>query len=82
MKNPLELLKRMDGRISFVHIKDGSAAGRGFPLGMGEAPVKAVWEAVSALKIPMVIESETCNPDGLTEAEICIKYLKGLENNG
>lgn len=82
MKNPLELLKRMDGRISFVHIKDGTAAGHGFPLGMGEAPVKAVWEAVSALKIPMVIESETCNPDGLTEAEICIKYLKGLENNG
>ena len=81
MKNPLELLKRMEGRISFVHIKDGTADGHGFPLGMGEAPVKEVWKAVWDLNIPMVVESETCKPDGLTEAEICIKYLKELENN-
>ena len=29
--------------------------------------------------LPMVVESETCKPDGMTEAKICIEYLKSLE---
>lgn len=36
-------------------------------------------EKMAQLGIPMVVESETCNPSGIAEAEICIKYLKGLE---
>lgn len=28
----------------------------------------------------MIVESETCNPDGVTEARICIDYLHSLEN--
>jgi hypothetical protein len=31
------------------------------------------------LGIPMVVESETLTPDGLTETNICIKYLRTLE---
>lgn len=27
----------------------------------------------------MIVESETCVPDGLTEAKICIDYLRKIE---
>lgn len=79
MKNPLELLKRMGGRVAAVHLKDGTADGHGFPLGKGEAPVEDVRKAVSKLNVPMIVESETCVPDGLTEAKICIDYLRKIE---
>ena len=80
MKNPLGLLHRLKDRVHFVHIKDGLADGNGKPLGMGVAPVKEIVEKAKSLGIPMVVESETCNPSGLKEAEICIDYLKSLEN--
>lgn len=79
MKNPIELLKRLGDRVKMIHLKDGMAEPAGYPLGMGEAPVKEVWKAASELKLPMVVESETCTPSGLEEAEICINYLKGLK---
>lgn len=79
MKNPILFLERAKDRLIFVHMKDGSAEGHGTPLGMGEAPVAAVYEWVKAHNIPMVVESETCKPDGITEAKICIDYLRSLE---
>ena len=80
MKNPLGLLDRLADRVHFVHIKDGLSDGNGEPLGMGKAPVKDIVAKAKAMGIPMVDESETCNPSGLKEAEICKNYLKTLEN--
>ena len=77
--DPVAVLKRFAERIPVIHIKDGYADRKGMPLGQGTAPVKAVYEAALALHIPMVVESETLMPDGLTETGICIKYLRSLE---
>jgi len=77
--NPISYLERVKDRLIYVHMKDGSPEGNGTPLGMGAAPVAEVYEWVKAHNIPMVVESETCTPDGITEAKICIEYLKSLE---
>ncbi len=77
--NPVAVLERLKDRVKVIHIKDGSADGKGTPLGMGEAPVAAVYAKALELGLPMVVESETCTPDGITEAKICIEYLKSLE---
>lgn len=79
MKNPITLLERIKDRLVCIHIKDGSAEGKGTPLGMGEAPVSDVYAYCAERSIPMIVESETCKPDGITEAEICINYLHSLE---
>ncbi len=80
MKNPIGLLERLGDRVIFVHIKDGDVDKNGKPLGLGEAPVADVVAYAKSKGIPMVVESETCNPSGLEEAEICINYLKGLDD--
>ena len=46
---------------------------------LSTAPVAAVYAKAVELNVPMVVESETLQPDGLTEAKICIDYLKSLE---
>ena len=78
-KDPVALMEQYKDRLDFIHIKDGSADGHGTPLGMGTAPVAAVYRKAIELGIPMVVESETCTPDGITEARICFEYLKKLE---
>ncbi|MBQ8382954.1 MAG: sugar phosphate isomerase/epimerase [Clostridia bacterium] len=78
-KDPVAILEALADRIPVIHIKDGLSDRSGKPLGMGTAPVKEVWETAKRLGIPMVVESETLTPDGLTEAKICIDYLKSLE---
>ena len=80
MKNPVAFLERAKDRLIFVHMKDGSPDGHGTPLGMGDAPVAEVYRWVKEHGIPMVVESETCKPDGITEAKICIECLRSLEN--
>ncbi|MDR1000174.1 MAG: sugar phosphate isomerase/epimerase [Clostridiales bacterium] len=52
---------------------------KGVPLGMGTAPVKAVYAKAIELGIPMCVESETLTPDGLSEAKVCIDFLKEQE---
>lgn len=79
MQHPVELMERLKDRLKVIHIKDGLADGSGKPLGMGTAPVADVYAKAIELGLPMVVESETCNPDGMTEAKICIEYLKSLE---
>ena len=79
MKNPVALLERLKDRVKVIHVKDGDADGNGTPLGMGTAPVADVYAKAIEMGLPMVVESETCNPDGMTEAKICIEYLKSLE---
>ena len=51
----------------------------GMPLGMVEAPVPAVYAKALAMKLPIIVESETQTPDGPTEARICMDYLRSLE---
>jgi len=77
--SPVELNDRFAERLPVIHIKDGVENGEGRTLGKGSAPVKAVWETAKKMGIHMVVESETLQPDGLTEARECIKYLKELE---
>lgn len=73
------LMDRLGDRLCAIHLKDGDSKEKGYPLGMGTAPVKACWEKALAMRVPIVVESESLNPDGLTEAGICMDYLKQLE---
>ena len=79
MGHPVELMERLRDRLRVIHIKDGDKDGHGTPLGLGTAPVAEVYKKAIEFGIPMVVESETCNPDGMTEAKICIEYLRSLE---
>ena len=78
-KDPVEMMEQYKDRLDFIHIKDGYANGEGMPLGMGTAPVAEVYRKAVEMGIPMVVESETCNPSGMEEARICFAYLKKLE---
>lgn len=77
--NPIETLERLKDRVHFVHIKDGFLGGKGVPLGRGEAPVAEVYAKALELGMQLVVESETQDPDGITEADICFKFLKAQE---
>lgn len=79
MKDPIKLMDRVSDRLRLMHIKDGFADGSGMPLGKGEAPVEEMWKWAKAHQIPMIVESETLTPDGITEAQICIDYLRFIE---
>ena len=78
-RDPLALMDALGWRLMAVHLKDGLPGGEGKPLGQGTAPVKAVWEKAREKRIPIIVESETLTPDGLTEAKICMDYLRELE---
>ena len=80
--DPLAEMERMGDRLHLIHLKDGipalgNASGR--PLGMGEAPVEAVWRKALQMQLPIVVESETLTPDGLTEIRQCFDFLRALE---
>jgi len=75
-QDPVALMDKLADRLVAIHIKDGNAEGHGYPLGMGTAPVKAVWQKAKEMGLPMIVESETQTPDGPTEAQICIDFLK------
>lgn len=78
-KDPVALMETLKDRLPVIHIKDGYDNRDGMPLGKGTAPVAAVYAKAVSMSVPMVVESETLTPDGLTEARICIEYLKSLE---
>ena len=80
--DPVAEMERLGERLALIHIKDGdpSLAGEcGKPLGLGTAPVSAVYQKAIALGLPMVVESETLTPSGLDEIDVCINHLKSLE---
>lgn len=79
MGDPIAILERAGDRLVAVHIKDGDKNGDGKPLGLGTAPVKSVYDWAVSRNIPLIVESETCNPSGWDEAKICIDYLKTPE---
>ena len=78
-REPVKMMEDLKDRLRFIHIKDGLKDGKGKPLGLGEAPVEAVWKKAKELGVPMIVESETLDPDGTTEARICMSYLEMLE---
>ena len=78
-RDPVELMEQFKDRLLSIHIKDGFKGGRGMPLGKGEAPVKAVYEKALELDVPMIVESETCDPSGADEAQVCFDCLKSFE---
>lgn len=78
-QDPIATLHRLGDRVKLVHLKDGAGYHEGRWLGKGSAPVAKVREAALAMGIPMVVESESLNPDGITEAAGCFEYLKSLE---
>ena len=78
-QNPLALMERLKDRLHVIHIKDGFANREGKPLGQGTAPVAQVYKKAVEMGVDMVVESETLQPDGLTEAKICIDFLKAQE---
>lgn len=77
-EDPVKLMEELKDRLFFIHLKDGTADGKGFPLGQGTAPVKAVHDKALQMGVPMVVESETLTPSGTEEALACITYLKSL----
>lgn len=78
--DPVAILERLKNRVHYIHVKDGmKGTGKGKPLGLGEAPVADVYAKAVELGLQMVVESETQDPDGLTEAKICFDCLKSLE---
>ncbi len=78
-RDPVALMEQYKDRLLSIHIKDGFKGGRGMPLGKGEAPVAAVYAKAVELGVPMIVESETCDPSGAEEARICFDCLKSLE---
>ena len=77
--DPVALMEQYKDRLMSIHIKDGFKGGRGMPLGKGEAPVEAVYRKAIELNVPMIVESETCDPSGPDEAQICYDCLKSFE---
>ncbi len=82
--DPVEMMEKMKSRLTFIHLKDGFRAegGKnavGVSLGSGAAPVAAVREKALSMGIPMVVESEGCDPTGAEEIRRCITYLRALD---
>lgn len=78
-KDPLQMMDELKDRLVAIHLKDGFMGGEGMPLGQGTAPVKAVRQKAVQMNLPIIVESETCKPDGITEARECMEYLRSLE---
>lgn len=77
-QDPIEVLERLKDRITVIHLKDGLEDGSGYALGEGTAPVVAVLEKAKELGMDIVVESETLQPDGISEVTRCMEYLKRL----
>lgn len=80
--DPVLEMERMGDRLQLIHIKDGVGGEEktcGRPLGQGSAPVAAVYKKACELGLPMVVESETLQPDGMTEISVCYDCLLRLE---
>ncbi len=77
--DPVATLERLGERVKCIHLKDGTPEGKGFSLGQGAAPVKAVRDYALAHNLGIVVESEGLDPTGKEEVQRCIDFLKSLE---
>ena len=51
----------------------------GRPLGKGTAPVWDVYKKAIEMEIPLIVESESMKPDGISEVTVCYEELKRME---
>ena len=77
--DPLQTMKRLENRLCSIHLKDGLKGGHGKSLGEGEAPVEAVRNLAASMNLPIVVESESLDPDGISEVGRCFDYLKSID---
>lgn len=88
----ISYLEEHKDRIRVIHLKDGVPSSaesksfdhvhdnvRGYSLGLGQAPVKAVRDWANANNVLCVVESEGLEPTGLEEVGRCIEYLRTLD---
>ena len=91
--NVIEFLEAHKDRIKVIHLKDGIPSEdcnknydhvhdgvKGFSVGSGRAPIKAVREWANKNGVLMVIESEGLQPTGTEEVRRCIEYLRTLDD--
>ena len=78
-RDPVEVITRLKERVHVIHLKDGLRDGHGFALGEGTAPVVEVRAKAMELGMHMVVESETLQPDGISEVKRCMNFLRSLE---
>lgn len=77
--DPIQTMIRLKDRLCSIHLKDGFMGGKGMALGEGEAPVRQVRDLACEMGLPIVVESETLTPDGISEVGRCIDYLKSID---
>ena len=82
-KDPVAIMEKLyaENRLPVIHIKDGTADGKGYALGEGTAPVAAVHAKAIELGMQMVVESEGLKPTGPDEVGRCMQYLRRLDLN-
>ena len=69
-----------DGKVDMNRLYEAlSLKPLGRPLGQGDVPIERVYKKAVALGVPLVVECETPQPDGITSARICFETLKRLE---
>ena len=78
-RDPIEVLEQLKDRVSVIHLKDGTAEGKGFALGEGQAPVAEIRKKAIELGMMMVVESEGLDPTGPDEVGRCMQYLRRLD---
>lgn len=78
--DPIETLERLKDRVHIIHIKDGTSKGEGRVLGRGSAPVADVHKKAIECGMLEVVESETLDPNGETEARLCFEELVRLDS--
>ena len=82
--DPVECLKKLDGRIITVHLKDAAELGnpesRDVPLGEGKANYTAVLQTLQALKFRgiMAIEYEYLSPQLVEDVAKCVKFVESF----
>lgn len=90
----ISYLEAYKDRIRVIHLKDGIPSEdkdknfecvhngvKGFSVGDGRAPVKAIREWAIKNNVLMVVESEGLDPTGPQEVKRCIDFLKSLDEN-
>lgn len=73
--NPIYVLEQLKDRISVIHLKDGTME-KDTPLGKGDVDIKGIVEWALKNGVDMVVENEPIAAVELTEAKMCIDYLK------
>ena len=80
--NPVECLKKLEGRIISVHLKDvnewGNPAARDVPLGQGKANYRAVLKELrrQGFRGVMSVEYEHQSPKLMEDVAACVSFVE------